>query len=830
MIYVLSLALVFTLLPVSSTAEGNEHDPELWSAVKPLDTTVTFLNIGAHPDDERSDFLAYLSRGLGVKTASLIANRGEGGQNEIGLELGDGLGIIRSREMIEAAKITGVKAYHLSETTSDSIYDFGFSKTKEETLDHWGEDLTYERLIRFIRTYQPDIIMPSFRDSDTQHGHHRTMTILSEQTFKDAADPTVFPNQLKEGLSLWQTKKLYLPAESKQSAHTSLEIGMLDPVYGKSYPQIGEQSRYMHKSQGMGNDIPVAPRQIDLELKHFVNEAKNPELFAGIPYDFNEWATTLPKTEKALQAHYSTFQQSLERIISSYPTREDVFTNTQKALKDVNQLMKKTKQAKLDTELKATLLHKLQLKKEQLLEVSVVSSNLDVKAVVDSTILTKGQQTSVKVTISNNGKQTLRNTKVELVTPKGWKVTGPSRGKHLRPDHTATLTYHVHVPNDAENYHAYKEPVIQANVSYEASGAKTTTMKQVEGTIAVLPDVGLTLSPEDLVINTANVQDNVPVTVKVKNYRSDATSASVSLQVPDGWKVSPKATTVTFKKHAEEQDVTFTVQPPATIEDGAFTLTPKASVNGQSFSSTVQEIHYDHIGTFYYLYPANVNGVAFELLAPKGLKVGYVESGFDKVADYLTNAGLDMTKLTQADLSSGDLSQYDSIVIGIRAYLSRVDLAANNERLKEYVKNGGHLVVQYHKPNDNWDTDTTAPYRLKIGNPSIRWRVTDENATVNILKPESPLFNTPNKLTNEDWANWIQERGLYYPMEWANEYETFVSMADPNEQPFDGGILMAKYGKGTYLYTNLVFYRQIQGQVPGGYRIFTNIISYGHEK
>ncbi|MBO1912303.1 PIG-L family deacetylase, partial [Microvirga sp. 3-52] len=165
---------------------------------------VTFLNTGAHPDDERSDLLAYLSRGLGVKSASVIANRGEGGQNEIGTELGDGLGIIRSNEMIEAAKITGVKAYHLSETTSDAIYDFGFSKSPEETLEKWGEEITYERLIRFIRTYQPDIVMPSFRDVDNQHGHHRAMTILSERTFEDAADPSVFPEQLTEGLAVWQ--------------------------------------------------------------------------------------------------------------------------------------------------------------------------------------------------------------------------------------------------------------------------------------------------------------------------------------------------------------------------------------------------------------------------------------------------------------------------------------------------------------------------------------------------------------------------------------------------------------------------------------------------
>ncbi|WP_309247757.1 hypothetical protein [Peribacillus frigoritolerans] len=253
----------------------------------------------------------------------------------------------------------------------------------------------------------------------------------------------------------------------------------------------------------------------------------------------------------------------------------------------------------------------------------------------------------------------------------------------------------------------------------------------------------------------------------------------------------------------------------------------QATVNGKTFDSTIQEISYDHIGTFYYQYPAAINTVAFELLKPASLKVGYIESGFDKVADYLSNAGLNITKLTAADLAEGDLSQYDTIVTGIRAYLSREDLKANNGRLLEYVENGGHLVVQYHKPGDGWDALKTAPYSLTLGNPSIRWRVTDEKATVNVSKPESALFTYPNKITNDDWSNWVQERGLYFPMEWDERYETFISMADPNEEPFDGGILMAKYGNGTYLYTNLVLYRQIQGQVPGGYRIMTNLISYG---
>jgi LmbE family N-acetylglucosaminyl deacetylase len=830
----LSLLLVVSMLPISSSAgetQTQEHDVALWNAVKPLDTTVTFLNTGAHPDDERSDFLAYLSRGLGVKTASMIANRGEGGQNEIGNELGNALGIIRSREMIEAAKITGVTAYHLSNMTSDAIYDFGFSKSPDETLEKWDEDVTYERLIRLIRTYQPDIVMPSFRDVPTQHGHHRAITILSERAFKDAADPAVYPEQLREGLSVWQVKKLFLPAESAFTATTSIQIGMYDPIYQMSYPQLGEASRYMHKSQGMGNDIPVAPRQTHLELRFSaVDTDGSYELFAGVPYDLAEWAKTLPKNANSLSVQYTQLQDQLESIITAYPDRGAVFTQSQKSLKDVRRLQMMTDKAKLTDELKSDLLHKLNLKEAQLEEASFVSSSLDVKAEARSTVLTKGQGTTVTVTLKNNGIHELENVNVGLMAPEGWNTTSNASETALSPGETATLTFDVAVPEEAEFYHAYKESVLQAKVSYKNDGATVEQVKQLEGTIAVLPDAAVTLNPEDIIVNTANVQDEIPVTAKVKNYFNGAAQAVVTLKAPAGWGVEPKSATVDFSAQFEEKGISFTLLPPEGIQSGDFKIDAEVAVNGETFNSTIQEISYDHIGTFYYQYPAQVNGVAFELLTNDNLKVGYVDSGFDLVADYLSNAGMNITKLTEADMASADLSQYDTIVVGIRAYLSRADLLANNARLLKYVEDGGHLVVQYHKPNDGWNKDTTAPYPLTIGNPSIAWRVTDENAKVNILQPESPLFNYPNKINDSDWDNWIQERGLYYPMAWGPEYQTFVSMADPGEDAFDGGILMANYGKGTYLYTNLVFYRQIQGQVPGGYRIFTNLISYGAQE
>ncbi|MTW86982.1 hypothetical protein F3157_15140 [Virgibacillus dakarensis] len=829
----LSLLLLTALLPFKGLAkEKDDPDVELWNAVNPLNTTVTFLNTGAHPDDERSDLLAYLSRGLGVKTSSLIANRGEGGQNEIGNELGNALGIIRSNEMIEAAKITGVKAFHLSETTSDPIYDFGFSKSPEETLEKWGEDLTYERLIRFIRSYQPDVVMPSFRNVPSQHGHHRTMAILSQHAFEDAADPTVFPEQIEEeGLSAWQVKKLYLPAESGDTATTSVEIGDYDPIYEMSYPQLGEESRYMHKSQGMGKDVPVEPRQFHLELQKSIYPNKaDDDIFANIPYDFSEWATVV--SEDDISANLENLQKDLNEIVDLYPDREAILPNSQEALSNVQKLTDKVEKGDIDVSVKNDLLHKLELKEEQLQKVSLIASGLDVKTTLDSEVVTRGESTRIKMTITNNGKQAIHQIDASLLTSEEWTVDSGDGSdiKKLEPNESRDITFTVHVPKDAVYYQPYGKSSVQSGITFKEEGIETTNILELDETFAVLPALSVSTEPEDIVVNTADLKSEYTVNVKVKNYYKGEKNASVSLNLPEGWTSVPEKADVNFKDRLDEQKTQFKITPPENIEKGEFSAEAIVESDGKEYDTTVQEISYDHIKDSYFQYPSTMDGVAFELLKPDSLKIGYIESGFDEVADYLLDVGFDVTKLNEADLQSGDLSQYDTIVTGIRANLSRPDLIKNNQRLLEYAENGGHVVVQYHKPGDNWDTNKTPPYSLEIGMPSIEWRVTDEDAQVTMTQPDHKLFNFPNKITDNDWNGWVQERGLYFPMNWDDRYETFVSMADPGEDPFDSGILMTNYGEGTYLYTSLVFYRQIANQVPGGYRIFTNLLSYGAEE
>ncbi|ASK62524.1 hypothetical protein CFK37_10375 [Virgibacillus phasianinus] len=828
MIYLFLVLFLLVPLMTPTKSEGKEkikQDVDLWNTLQPLDTTLSFLNTGAHPDDERSHLLAYLSRGLGIRTASLIANRGEGGQNEIGKELGNALGIIRSNELIEASKVTGVEVFHLSKTTSDPIYDFGFSKSPDETLEKWGRELTYKRFIHRLRTNKPDILFTSFLDVDTQHGNHRAINQLTRKAFEDAADPTVFPEQLEEdGLTTWQVKKLYLPAES-DNATTSIEIGMYDPIYGMTYPQLGEKSRYLHKSQGMGNDIPAGPETVNLRLAKSVKDIPAEEdLFDGLAYDFSEIASQL--NDKPLQAKLNHFQKTLEKVIDQYPNRDKALKKSHIALNEARKLESKIGNSDLEEKVKEDILFRVDVKQQQLAEVSKVASNLKVETKVKDATLVQNGQTKVTVSLENKGKHSLKNINPTLSLPEGWTMDGAVNPFHLKAGEKKTIEFTVYIPDDSDYFKPYEDPSIHSEVSYSVGPTTVEQSYQTDATVAVLPDVSVQVNPSKLVVNTLDIPEQITVESEVQNNTNGALDASVSLDVPEGWAVKPEAAPVTFEIEGETKNVSFTVSPGTDVSKGDFSIDPIVNVNGKSLSTYVQKIQYDHIDTSYYLYPAKVEGVAFDLNLPESLKVGYIDSGFDKVAGRLQGIGMDVTKLEQEDLQTGDLSQYDTIVTGVRAYLSREDLRNNNERLLQYVEDGGHLVVQYNKPWDNWDPEKTSPYKLVIGQPSIEWRVTKEEAEVNVLKPNHPLFNYPNNITESDWSNWVQERGLYFPMEWDDRFETFVSMADPNEEPFNGGILMAEYGEGTYLYTNLVWYRQIQNQVPGGYRIFSNLLSY----
>lgn len=824
-----ALACSLILPAAPQTAHADRGVVDLWKAIKPLTTIASAMNTGAHPDDEHSAMLAYLSLGRGVDTSSIIANRGEGGQNEIGSELGNALGIIRTRELQEASKITNIHLENLSEKINDPIFDFGFSKSPDETLEKWGEDVAYERLIRKIRTLRPDVVVPSFLNEPSTHGHHRAINVITVRAFKDAADPTVFPEQLKEGLTPWQVKKLYLPANEKDYT-VSVPVGTYDEIYGASYVQLGEESRFMHKSQGMGRVYDEGPSFNYYKLDQAVVPIKKKEtdFFDGIVYTFADLAKEVAgqsggdKVANDLQK----LQKDADEVISAYPRFEAVAKEVHEMLADVEKSVRDVQSSHLPAEAKTDVLHRLGVKQAQLNKASAESLSLVTKVKPETGELVAGQTTKVTVTAYNGGQTKLGKVNLKLNVPNGWKATaqGPASFDQLGYNQTVKTTYTVSVPADARLFEPYAAPSLSADISYSYAGSTATSHAVPSDAVAVLPPFALSLSPSATVLNTLKPGDPIPVKVTVKNYNPGAAKASVSLDVPKGWSAEPAAASLDFAAKGETKSVAFTVKAASSVKPDSYKVTAVATGGGKESRHGAQVIRYPHIGTTYFVQPAELAIQAFDLQVPEGLKVGYVSSGFDNIDQYLQQLGVNVTNLTAKDIESGDLSQYDTIVLGIRAYGFRPELIPSNARLLKYVENGGNLVVQYHKPEDKWKPEL-APYPIKIGEPLIQWRVTDENSKVTMLAPDHPIFNTPNKITEQDWSNWIQDRSAYNPAQWGKEYTELISNGDPGEDEFTGTFLTAKYGKGTYTYSSLVWYREIPALVPGAIRLFVNMVS-----
>ncbi len=346
--------------------------------------------------------------------------------------------------------------------------------------------------------------------------------------------------------------------------------------------------------------------------------------------------------------------------------------------------------------------------------------------------------------------------------------------------------------------------------------------------MAVLPDYSVATNPRNAMINTLVPGDQVEIQVSVRNYRPEPSSGVLRLRVPDGWQVDPVEVPFAFQRKGETFAATFTVTPPPDVADGDYTVVAEAVSDVATSELGVRVIDYPHISRTYLIEEAQVTLRAFPLaVAP--VRVGYVASGFDSVPEALRLMGLEVTLLGPEELEFGDLSQYDTIVVGIYAYRYRPDLAANNARLLEWVRNGGNLIVLDHRYTDNWDEEATPPYPIRLGRPSIEWRVTDETAPVEVLEPDHVVMNWPNKITEADWSGWVKDRGFHFPMAWADEFVELFAMTDPGEEhrreELKGNTLWARVGEGTYLYSSLIWYFQLEQLVPGAYRMMANFVS-----
>ncbi|SDG15781.1 PIG-L family deacetylase [Pelagibacterium luteolum] len=788
---------------ISARLAAHQAAPRLLTlhrALSRLTSTLTVMNTGAHPDDEHNGMLAAMRLGSGHRIVVACSTRGEGGQNALGPERQGALGIVRTREMEESAKVIDADIHWLGHGPEDPVHDFGFSKNGDDTLSRWGEDRIIERLVRAYRTERPDVVIPTFLDVPGQHGHHRAMTRAAETAIEKAADPNAYPEHLTEGLKPWRVAKFYLPAWSggggtyddevpPPNATLTITADSADPATGAAFDQIGEWSRRYHASQGMGywDDTIQTAWPLHLKIGPSDTEAS---LADNIPSSLTSIAA-LPDLDHATRAAIEAADAAIARALAAFPNAAAISAALLEAARQLQTARNGLGDA-LDHRLKRVL--------DNIDRALLEASGSIPFAWAEPAFLTPGETGEIRVLFPQDTDRGA--TSVTLKTAPGLTASPlPDAGDHLR--------FALSVANDAPMTNPYPPafyasggngPVV-IEVTAEIDGRSVSSTVDLVEPVTIRPAASVTLDPDALIVRRDDVQSS---------YVIDAALAGkgvVSLASDGGWS-------------AQSSGSGFTLTPPADFTPGLVTL--PANIDGQP-AFHKHTIAYPHIGQSVHLTPATVRILSLDLTLPQGARVGYVGGGADRVGLWLKRMRLDVTNLEPGQLD-GDLSAFTTIVVGIFTFGLRPDLLAATSKLHAWIERGGHLVTLYHRPSDAWSPETVPPKPLTIGSPSLRWRVTDPNAHVEVLIPDHPLLAGPNSIGAEDWAGWDKERGLYFASQWDPAYEPLLSMHDKGEKPLLGALVSARIGNGRHTYTSLVLHHQLDKLVPGAFRLIANLV------
>jgi LmbE family N-acetylglucosaminyl deacetylase len=847
-----------------------------------LRNTARLLHTTAHPDDDDGSMLVYETRGQGVDTIMLTLNRGEGGQNKFGAALFDELGILRTLELLEADRFYGV------EQRFTRAVDFGYSKTAEESFEKWGgHDIVLADMVRVIRTFRPDVIVSRFDGSARDgHGNHQAAGILSREAFRAAADPKRFPEQIREGLLPWQAKKLYVGnVRGEENPTLRLNTGTYDPVLGVSFAQFATEGLKHQMSQGVGGFYnppgnlfrtyqlvdSVPPVQPGSETGFFDGiDATLPGLAARLG---NEEAKA-PFLRPALTAIARTVDDAAAAFKPADPS--PAAAPLLSGLKQLNTLMEQVNSAQLSTAAKADLLAALRTKQAEFQQAANLALSLELDASVDAErqqsffgffrqeetflMAVPGQTFTLTARLYNRGRQPVTAKDIELELPAGWQATKlKSDLKALASNEQASLQFRVTVPSDAgytRQYwhrddprqslytiddpryatlalppwpvHAHATFTVGDNVGSVDSVAKVKfidpTYGQSERPLAVGPPLAIEVDPPVQVTSTHR-SGAMAVNVGVRNDVNGAAHGTLRLQAPARWRVTPESQPADFKAGDEYKNFVFTVSP-ADSREGVFPLKATLEYNGKQYAEGYEIIGRHDLGDFYYYRPAQQKISAVDVIVPPNLRVGYIMGAGDEIPTVLQQLGVHVEMITPSELASGDLSRFHTIVLGVRAYDVRTDVREYNHRLLDYVNKGGTLVVQYNASIGVFNSGHFTPYPATMG----RERVTVEEAPVRILDPASPIFRTPNLIGEHDFNAWVQERGLYFMSSWDSHLKPLLESHDPGEPPREGGLLVAPYGKGLYIFTGYAFFRQLPAGVPGAVRLFVNLLSASQPK
>jgi LmbE family N-acetylglucosaminyl deacetylase len=838
-----------------------------------LQTTGRLMQVDAHPDDEDGGMLTLEARGKGVSTLLMTLTRGEGGQNELSSNLFDVLGVVRTLEVLAADRYYGV------EQRFSRVADFGYSKTPEETFQKWqGHDVPLGDIVRVIRTFRPDVLIARFSGTERDgHGHHQASAILTKEAFRAAADPNRFPEQIKEGLQPWQPKKLYIGnvcgfgASSCDAGNYTVKLntGKEDPLLGESYVQFAVEGLRHQRSQALGGvSIPKGDRFAYYKLVD--SAVESPKDKDGHEQDFFDGIdTTLPGLASRLGSEEKKvpwLRGRLEEIQGKIDAAERAGTDAE--VLDASLVAARKLNARLFNEVAGSELSdqakgyiRLQLLQRLFLirYARALASGAKLSVVVDAPVgatpdhafmAVPGEAFEATAKFSMPKMQDAR-ANVRLQLPEGW--TSEVVKKELL-DNEVVVRFRVQVPSDARITRPYWHrndperdtlniiddaryqglpfpwPPVDAEASIDdeplANAVCMVRYKDSAGTVserplAVAPEFSIALSPASSVIpSDKHGSTSVKTTARDQSTGSEA---QIALNVPNGWRAEPAHESVEIPRD-EAKNASFQVFPSELKESQTHIraeLTSGKKVYGEGYTVVTRE----DLGTFYYYQPAVQHVSIVDVKIPRDLTIGYIMGAGDDIPTVLEQIGMNVTMIPADKLASEDLSKYQTIVLGIRAYDTQKGVIDNNKRLLDFVKDGGRLVVQYNTMGSfgvpiDFNAGKYTPYPATLS----RARVSVEEAPVAILDPANPIFHSPNEITQKDFEGWVQERGLYFMSQWDANFTPLLESHDPGEREQKGGLLVAHYGKGTYIYTGYAFFRQLPAGVPGAVRLFVNLI------
>lgn len=819
------LISLLSLLNVIAQKPQKPNSVEIYHQIQKLNFLGTVLYVAAHPDDENTRLISYFSNEVKARTGYLSLTRGDGGQNLIGPELRELLGVIRTQELIEARKIDG------GEQLFSRANDFGYSKTPDETLTIWDKEQVLSDVVWAIRTFKPDIIINRFdhRSPGTTHGHHTASAMLGLEAFDLSNDPNTFASQLQY-TSVWQPKRAYFNTswwfygsrekfeKADKTNLVNLKTGVYYQSFGKSNQEIAALSRSCHQSQGFGNTGTRGEEDEYLEFLKGETPKDKTNIFDGIDTTWNrieggkEVGIVLWAVEKNFD--FKNPSVSIPELVKAYNLIQNLKDTHWKSIKSdeikkiiaaCSGLYIEAKANAQETNANAELDLKIEAINRSILEMELVSVSLP-----------NSNNTPFNKKLEFNK---VNNFDVEVLLPKNQESTSPywlaetgtigmyrvdDQNRIGKPDviRTVNATFNIKINETIVPF--------ERNIIYKYND---DVKGEVYQPLDVVPIVTSSITEKVFIFNS---NKSKTVTVKVKAGKENV-SGSVQLNVPSNWIVAPASQSFSLVKNGEEQQVTFTVTPSK--EASEVTLKSIVTVDGIAFDKEKIDINYPHIYKQMVLQPSEAKAIKLDIKT-NGEKIAYIMGAGDEVPNSLKQMGYEVTLIKPNEITAERLASFDVVMTGIRAYNVLTELNFKQSILLDFVKNGKTMIVQYNT-TDDLVTKEIAPFPLKIS----RDRVTEENAEVRFLAPTHPILNSPNKITLADFKGWKQEQGLYYPNEWDAHFTPIISSNDKGEKAKDGAILVTKYGKGTYIYTGISFFRELPEGVSGAFRLLANMIS-----